>query len=391
MADMMNSENYPAQFRQNIIDGLAYLLDQVSSGPPAFNPDYYQQSIHLLDYGLRIAAAWPQCRDLLLRLSPIVEQAGYRDEWITLLERGLEHSIRENDTTATGRIYYYAGILYERRGRHTEAETSFVGAVQVFAELKLFQDQACALNRLGQLYRRQRRYDKAVAAVNQAFTLLPDDDPERGYGHLVLANTALDGGDLSTALTHLEHAYQLWAGGQNKRMMSWSLSNMGMVYRQQKNYIRAIEVYEQAMQLLAEVVDPVNLALTQMNLGNVYFDLDEFEKALALYQLAEPVFKQAGEVLRLGKLYRNMGRVYQSHQQQWDEAAAAYEQSLAYFRLLQDKVEQFETLKQLNTVFSVQGKPEKVIEPADESSLAYPQSANYLMGLPPGGSSSFGE
>lgn len=356
----MNTDSYSTQFRQYIINGLNYVLNRASLGPSVFSSADCEQALQLLDQALRLSGAWPQTRSALLGLSPLMEQAGYRDEWIVLLERGLRQGTEENDKSAVADVQYFLGILYERRGRYVDAETVFASAVQAFGELNVMEKQARALNRLAQLYRRQRRYDEAVAAVQQVFNLLPENDPERGYGHLVLSNAALDRRDWSAALSHAEQAYKLWDSKHDKRMMGWSLSLLGMVHRQTGQYDAAIKIYRQSIQLLAAVVDPINLALTQMNLGNVYLDLNEPAQALALYEQIEPVFNQAGEVLGLGNLYNNIGRAF--HQQQrWSQAEAAFDKSLAFFRALGDEVEQANTLQHLNEIYKAQGKPGRVL------------------------------
>ena len=72
----------------------------------------------------------------------------------------------------------------------------------------------------------------------------------------------------------LEHIH-----GENKCARSWFLNNKGLIYTATGKYDRAIQCYEEALEIEEQIGDPSGKIAPLTNLGQVYYLRDEYDKA----------------------------------------------------------------------------------------------------------------
>lgn len=114
---------YTDIFTSYILNGASQALAQVQQSAGQIPEDVRAQAWHLLDYALGVDPAWPQVRELLLALSPKMEMAGYRDEWLPFLQAGIERSIAQADRAVEARLELAVGQLLRLENRYNEAKT----------------------------------------------------------------------------------------------------------------------------------------------------------------------------------------------------------------------------------------------------------------------------
>lgn len=346
---------YAALFREYIQRGVQARLAAVRSAGPALPVEEREQSLHTLEFALELPDAWPEARELLIVLAPKLEQAGYRQDWIPFLQRGIEQCRESGDAAGQAEMETHLGMLYVVMGRMDEARALFQASAGRCQALGDAAGQARALNREAYLDRLQQRSQSAGQLVQQALDLLAPDNVEWCFSHFVLGILAVDRRDWPQALSHLSEAMDGWQRRGDPVMVARSLTNLGMAQRGAGQYGEAIASYTQAIAIMAEMGDPVNEAVTRMNLGNVYWATGQPQTALEHYLLAEPILRRTDDQLRLARVNTTIG-IVSTQLGRWEQAHAALATAIDLNRLVGDPRSIANALDALGELYLAQGQ-----------------------------------
>jgi tetratricopeptide (TPR) repeat protein len=346
---------YAARFLDSIvrsIEGVRARLDLADQTLPSIEDR--ELALHILDFALKVEAAWPSARDVLSILAPRMEQAGHRDDWSPFLERGIEESLVREDRATEAQLRFYLGMIHELRARFEQADAEFAASALCYAQMVDPVKQANALSRRAYIARLQRRYDDAEPLLQQALSLLPADAPERATCYFTQGVIAFDRLQWREAADALNRSLLLWEALNNKHMIALSLRNLGPALHWLGEYDAAIRSYKRALALFEESPDPVHQAVTRMNLGIVYSLQDKGEAALALYQQAEPVFRRLQDELNMARVYTNLGIEYRTLGQ-LEAAEASNRQAIALWQKLHNLRSELNVMDELGLTYLAQG------------------------------------
>lgn len=326
--------DYGSMFRQYVVRGAEQTLTKVADRS-SMDADGREQALLTLTYAMDLPEAWPVTRDLLVALAPRLEQAGYREEWIPYLERGVERCRTTGDSAAEGELLYQLGMIYQLLGQLDDARSQYERSAACFARIGDGRRQARALNRQAFVLRLQRRFDEAAQTADAAVSLLPVNDPERGYAAFIRGCLAWDNRDWPLAVQQYQEALRVAETSGDQRQIAWSLTNLGPALRASGRAEEAVACYQRAITILGEIDDRVHQAAARTNLGNYYLNTDQFELALALFLQAEEVFREVHDLLRVASITTNLSLVYRQLGQP-DQAARYAEASIHFYQQLGD-------------------------------------------------------
>lgn len=350
--------DYRALFETYTEKSVRRLLERARRVDTLLPVEERAQTVHTLDYALKLPAAWPATRELLLTIAPQMEQAGHRDEWLPYLEQGIELSRQIGDVAAAAELQLQMGLLYQLRSNYDAARRPLEASAKSFEMLNDPINQARALNRLAYVARLQRRFEEAISLIQTVFQLLKEDEPERAYSFYVLNLVALDRRDWPDAINFSKEAFRLWERENNRRMMGRSLISRGFALHRVKDYQAAITTYQQALTLFDDIQDIIYHSIVKMNLGNVYNDLDQPAEALNCFLPAEQVFRQVQDEQHGAMVYHNMGMAYH-RLHQWGQAEKVYLLSLQKKKHLGNIASLINTMGELSATYLAQNQPEK--------------------------------
>lgn len=343
--------DYPNIFRTYIVQGAQQTLAQVRQCEDlGRQPAMRDTILHMLDFILTHPATVAQGLEILERLAPQMEQAGYWESWMPYLQQGLHQSQTFGDTHAEARLYLWLGILYQQQSQLAQAYRHLQQSATGFATVGDGTNQAKALNRLAYVARLQRSYTASQHAVDQALTLLANDDAERSFSYFVKGVIAFDHGDWANAVEQFQRSIQWIEPLGDQRTLARRLRNLGPALRALGRYDEAIACYTRAIALFEAVYDPVQQAVTRMNLGVVYLMCAQPTQALAQFTQAEPVFREVHDRLHLAMLQTNQGIAYRLLQD-WAQAEQYQKASIEHFQQLGNLAAQVNALDELGLVY----------------------------------------
>ena len=78
----------------------------------------------------------------------------------------------------------------------------------------------------------------------------------------------------------------------NKLLFSIALGNMGDIYYDEGNYIKAMEYYQKKLEIVEGLNHKRSISITLFNIGNIYKKLKNYEKAEEYYNRAITIAKE---------------------------------------------------------------------------------------------------
>ncbi|MBI3313989.1 MAG: tetratricopeptide repeat protein [Candidatus Omnitrophica bacterium] len=216
-----------------------------------------------------------------------------------------------------GRIYYDLGLLYWKLGKPDEAIRSLEQAVSRFSKTsdKVFRAQCLKL--LGGVYFKQKNYNAAYENWYSASVLDPEDVEVKTN----LAAVYIERGQLDDAIKIFLDVMEIDAGNPQ------IAGNLGSAYFRKKEYLKAVQYLEMALELLKKkqtasggmlLVSPYDL---YERLGHSYLAMKQVDKAAANFQAACQIKPDVSCFKRIAQIY------FES--QRWEDCIRALQQSLA--------------------------------------------------------------
>ena len=295
-----------AKFQAYLERNLRYLSDLVATATPLPDEEARIQAMHTLTFALRVPALWDLTRQLLLKLSPKMEQAGHRSDWLVYLAEATTLSEQRTDWATAAECTLQRGLLHRLLSEFPLAIEQLQRSVALWQQIGAGRDQARALNELAWVAYLQNQTGPATTYVEQALALLPAADPERAMCYRVQGMIAIAHERWAEAETYHRQALTIFVTGGDDRKAAWSLQNLAYALRGQKRFEEAIEYYEQAAVLLLEEGDLYHWSTVQMNLGITYHYSGRTESSLKYFADARSIPQSMLDTLHLARLSLNM-------------------------------------------------------------------------------------
>jgi len=158
-------------------------------------------------------------------------------------------------------------------------------------------DQARALNRLGIVYREQRRLPEAMAQQQQALAIIRQAGDPDIEGSILnnLGITYQDQRDFPAAIDC--HRQRLAIARQlgDRSSQGATLNNLGDVYREQGRYPDATTCLQQSLAIFRDLDDRRALAMVLNNLGEVAYAQGRFQEAITHHRQGSTISHEVGD------------------------------------------------------------------------------------------------
>jgi len=228
--------------------------------------------------------------DVLARAREIYVEEG-PDEAVPVYEEALALYRQADDRLGEAITIGYLGNCYKRQGNYDRALESLRRALTMKRELGDRLEEGKTLSHLGLVFWEQADYPEAIGHFELAI------DIGREIGHAQLEGSAINNlslvydelGDYERSLEQYEQALELYRDTDFPRGESDTLGNIGGVNLLLGRYREAMGYYQRALALSEEMeskpsmsLDLGNLALCHLGLGEIPEALDKFDRALGL-------------------------------------------------------------------------------------------------------------
>jgi class 3 adenylate cyclase/cytochrome c-type biogenesis protein CcmH/NrfG len=192
---------------------------------------------------------------------------------------------------------------------------------------------------------------------NQAFKLAK----ELGFMSGLAENRNFTGvvhrniGDYPKAMTCFTEAREYAERGGLKTELAFSLTNIGEVYRYQKNYTQALHYVYRGLEMFLQIQNKQGQYFAYIRLGEIYLNqrlsdsaLSAFKRSLTICEETHDGYRAAGSLRRIGAVYRSIGN--------FEDAMKSFQAALRFANDAKDNDESSATLIDLGSLNASVGR-----------------------------------
>ncbi len=233
-----------------------------------------------------------------------------------------------------------------------------------------------ALARLGRAYATLGNYLEAERILREALQRAGNSPVALAQARMQMGTVRWLQGEMKTARAFLEQAQADFKKLGLASERTNALTNLGLVLKNMGEYQRAIDAFQESIQLGEALNDLHGMIADINNLGECYYDLGAMEQAERLFRDGLARAKQLdAEALAIDSL-RNLGRL-QAEIGFPDEGRAVIEQALDLAVKYQRQYLRMQAMASLAEVWLMQGDVSKARALADELFKLAGNAANY--------------
>ncbi|MEM7535020.1 MAG: tetratricopeptide repeat protein [Chloroflexota bacterium] len=303
---------------------------------------------------------WPSTRDLLLAIAPKIEATGDWKRWMSYLDIGIYWSQAYDDQQAEATFRLHVGVLAQLQNQLEIAKEMLTQSVDLYKALGIDKGAAIALNWMGYVTRLHKKYDLAEIYIDEALSLLTDDDFERELSYFVYGTIAYDQRAWEKSEKYFKQSFTLCNQIQDQHRTAKRLRDLSSALQKQMRLDEATDYCRKAVSLFEQVRDPYHCAIAQMNLGNAYL-YTEPQLSLEFYSKAKPVFVRLQDKRHLAMIDNNQGFAYYQLQC-WADAEHSCSASIARYEEIGDIDSLVDAMDGLGLIYSKQKKKTKAIQ-----------------------------
>ena len=130
-----------------------------------------------------------------------------------------------------------------------------------------------------------------------------------------------------TAMILAQKATEFARQNKNSAVEAACLRNIGILYKNQEDFTKAIEAYRQSLDIYRQLGDSSGVADCSNNMGSVYKYIGNYESALEAYYRCLRIRENSKDSLKLASIYNNLGNFF-SFQHKIAQALKYYQQCL---------------------------------------------------------------
>ncbi len=218
-----------------------------------------------------------------------------------------------------------------------------------------------AIKNIGNGYYQRGKFKEAVITWQEAITIYTLLNDKKGVANM-LSNQAVvyfnqgdDAKAMELNLQSLKIAEEL---NDTLRIVS-ALINLGGVYSNKKvTYNESLNYYFRAYKLSLIINDKKTIGAAAVNIGETYFKLGNYATALEYYFISEKAYKNTED---LPYTLNDIGKIY-TIQKEFDRAINIHNEALKFSEKLDSKLDQTQSLVGLGQVYAAKGNINTAID-----------------------------
>ena len=117
-------------------------------------------------------------------------------------------------------------------------------------------------------------------------------------------------GNYEKALEYYNQLLNIYRKKGDKKYIAGYLNNIGACYYKLGNYDKAIENYHESLKIREELEDKKGMASSLNNIGNIYDDLSKYNKALEYYSRSLTIKEKLNDKKGMESTLNNIGIIY---------------------------------------------------------------------------------
>ena len=247
--------------------------------------------------------------DLYLKSKSVYSLSDNYDDNLKAVEL-MKQAISKDQNLVMAQIYL--GQMQYELGYYAEASIIYENALSRSKSLQDNAGVAESLRKQGQLLRKNKDYEAALAKFGEALsisTVMNDKSSmAKTFNSIAILNYKTD--DKDNALKNWLHALAIVEEFGDKPKISKYLNNIGIWYWQDYDFSKSIEYYQKSLLIKRELGDVRNIAKTLNNLGEVYFAMGDYPNSTTQFDESIEIKEKLQDNKGLNASLYNRGETY---------------------------------------------------------------------------------
>lgn len=367
-------QNQPSQhFIQGVMANIIFWQQQFNQPSKEIAELFKQEqdnvwtAVHL---GVAVTAVQEDAASLLLQIFPEIERSGHWEKWLTLFEAF--HGLTLSPESRV-QLLNRQGQLLRKMRRLQHAIAIHQAAEQEAKTISNSQLTAETWFNLSADYRNQRDNELARQYALQALSIFAHS-PEQDKWEAAVLNTLglieLSCGNLDIAEERLRQSLKLWQLLKDPMEQARVLNGLALTLHRKQEFEAAFYFYQQAAVHLQETNSELDKVELDLNLGALYYDWGKFDQAEICFWRANAIaMRYPGHVYFQAMIANNLGNALRK-QNQLDEAKTHLLRAKMLWGQLNDLLMEANTNGTLAGLFAQDGDVDKALQLYDQALTA---------------------
>ena len=167
--------------------------------------------------------------------------------------------------------------------------------------------------------------------------------------------------DYPKALEYYQRSLKISEEIGDKPGSASTISNIGIIYKNQGNYSKALDYYQRSLKIQEEIGDTRGSAATIGNIGNIYQALGDYPIALDYFQRSLKIVEEIGDKQVSANTIGNIGIIYEN-KGDYPKALEYFQRSLKIYEEMGNKEGSARTIGNIGLIYKNQGDYTKALE-----------------------------
>lgn len=238
------------------------------------------------------------------------------------------------------------GLVQTEKGAFNAALETYFQVMTLADSLADMKAQALAMSSIGITYAYMRNFDKAMDYYRQALALHQQNENEFGIGQNLsnIGNVFLSLNNPDSAMNYYMEALAVFRENNDLFHIAAQQTMIGYQYMVQEEPQRALAHFEEAMRFYETTQDDNQQAYLLMNMGIVYRQLKNFDEAVVCLRKSEALYRKMDNPLMLGYNLQAQAELFESN-----EKPVKALQLFREFQALHDSIQSVEASEKIAT------------------------------------------
>lgn len=222
--------------------------------------------------------------------------------------------------TDTSKVWQYRDLAYYYQAVDSDSAIYFAYRGYDLAKFLQFPSgKIWCLYQVGRAYENNNQLDSTFAIYNRSLQIAQryNDSLSRAKLLNAIGVTHYFSGNFHDALIYYNQGFLLSDSLDYQEGIAYALNNMAVIYRLQRRYDKALEIYDKSLEIKTEEKDTVGIINSLYNKGLAYSYLGQFEESLSTLteskilseKYREPDANIANIDIGIGVAHYNLGNI----------------------------------------------------------------------------------
>jgi len=238
-----------------------------------------------------------------------------------------------------------------------------IDSLQKLTKLSSDSNLVNVYNELSQEYSKNSKFAEAAQYAQLALDKSEQLNFVKGlaFGYKNLGDANYDLQNYELAITNLKTSIPYFIQLNNRKMQSFCLHLIGMLYRKISDFNQALDYEFKSLKIAEEMSNDIRISRTCNGIGLIYHTIEKYDEAIKYYQRFYDISEKLGDKSDMADALNNLGIVYKEKKNP-DKGLDCYLKSMKIYEELNDTAGLARSYHNIGSIYLYQGNTKKAFD-----------------------------